>query len=221
MCFLPRSSAGRAGFLVSRVVTKGSATGRRMARDAAAVATGSVEDALGSHTRQQLGWLGFATLPLLFPVALPGMAMTIGALCVLIAMGVAVNRPLRLPGWLGRRSLPPRAAELLQRWSVRAFGTIAVIVRPRWIGLTGRGLRIVNGAALAIAGMALMTPVPLVSFDNVLPAAAVVMLAWGLRGRDGLLLASGYATTVVAVGSVVLLWWGGAEAVRWLLASIR
>jgi len=75
-----------------------------------------------------------------------------------------------------------------------------------------------NGAFLAIAGLALMTPVPLVSFDNVLPAAAVILLAWGLRSRDGLVLATGYATTLVAVGSVVLLWWGGAELVRRLVA---
>jgi hypothetical protein len=126
---------------VSRLVTKGSATGRRMTRDAAVITAGNLEDAFGRHTRQQLGWLGFATLPLLFPVALPGMA--------------------------------------------------------------------------------LITPVPLVSFDNVLPAAAVVLLAWGLRLRDGALLATGYATTLVAVGSVVLLWWGGAGLVRWLVASIQ
>jgi len=206
---------------VSRIVTKGSATGRRMTRDAAVVAAGSLEDAFGRHPRQQLGWLGFATLPLLLPVALPGMATTIGALCVLLALGVALNRPLRLPGWLGRRSLPPRAAELLCRWSGGVFRTIAAIARPRWIAFTGRGARILNGAFLAIAGLALMTPVPLVSFDNVLPAAAVILLAWGLRSRDGLVLATGYATTLVAVGSVVLLWWGGAELVRWLLASIQ
>jgi hypothetical protein len=189
-----------------------------MTRDAAVVATGSLEDAFGRHTRQQLGWLGFATLPLLFPVALPGMATTIGAVCVLVALGVALNRPLRLPRWLGRRSLPPRAAEVLCRWSTRAFATIAAIVRPRWIAFSSRCVRIVNGSFLAIAGLALMTPVPLVSFDNVLPAAAVILLAWGLRGRDGLLLATGYVATLVAVGSVVLLWWGGAELVRRLVA---
>ena len=205
-------------FTVTRVVTKGSATGRRMTRDAAVITAGSLEDAFGRHMRQQLGWLGFGTLPLLFPVALPGMATTIGAVCVLVALGVTLNRPLRLPGWLGRRSLPPRAAELLCRWSARAFTTIAAIVRPRWIAFSGRSVRIVNGSFLAIAGLALMTPVPLVSFDNVLPAAAVILLAWGLRGRDGLLLASGYLATLVAVGSVVLLWWGGAELVRRLVS---
>ena len=200
------------------VVTRGSATSRRMTRDAALVATGSLEDSFGRHVRQQLGWLAFAALPLLFPVALPGMSTTVGALCVLLALGVALNRPLRLPPWLGRRSLPPRAADLLHRASARAFATIAAIVRPRWIAVSSRGVRILNGGFLAIAGLALMTPVPLVSFDNVLPAAAVTLLAWGLRGRDGLLLATGYATTVAAVGSVVLLWWGGAELLRRLLA---
>jgi hypothetical protein len=192
-----------------------------MTRDAAVVVTGNLEDAFGRHTRQQLGWLGFATLPLLFPVALPGMATTIGALCVLLAVTVAVNRPLRLPGWLGRRNLPPRAANLLQRWSGGAFRTIAAIARPRWIAFTGRGARVVNAAFLAVAGLALITPVPLVSFDNVLPAVAVVLLAWGLRLRDGALLAAGYAASLAAVASVVLLWWGGAEVVRWLFALVQ
>jgi len=34
-----------------------------MNRDAAVITAGSVEDAFGRHMRQQLGWLGFATLP--------------------------------------------------------------------------------------------------------------------------------------------------------------
>ena len=29
-------------------------------------------------------------------------------------------------------------------------------------------------------------PVPVISFDNVLPALAMVLTAWGLRLRDGL-----------------------------------
>ncbi|MCU0836374.1 MAG: exopolysaccharide biosynthesis protein [Chromatiaceae bacterium] len=60
-----------------------------------------------------------------------------------------------------------------------------------------------------------------VSFDNVLPAVAVVLLAWGLRLRDGALLAVGYAASLAAVASVVLLWWGGAEVVRWLFALVQ
>jgi hypothetical protein len=84
--------------------------------------------------------------------------------------------------------------------------------------LSHQGLRVVHGAVLAVAGLALLTPVPLVSFDNVLPAAAVVLIAWGLRIRDGMLLAAGYVATLFAVASVILLWWGGVAAVRWFFA---
>ena len=52
-------------------------------------------------------------------------------------------------------------------------------------------------------------PVPMISFDNVLPALAMVLMAWGLRLRDGVMLLAGYLVTATAVASVMLLWWGG------------
>ena len=61
-------------------------------------------------------------------------------------------------------------------------------------------------------------PVPIISFDNVLPALAIVLIAWGLRLRDGLMLLAGYLTTLVAVASVALLWWGGAHVTTELLS---
>ena len=136
----------------NRAVTKGSLTCRRLTREATGVIAGCLEDPFGRYPRQQLGWLGFMALPLLFPVGLPGMATTIGALSVLLALAVAVNRPLRLPAWLGRRNLPPRPAELLCRCSARAFATVATVVWRRWIAFTSPGARVVNGAFLAIAG---------------------------------------------------------------------
>jgi hypothetical protein len=62
----------------------------------------------------------------------------------------------------------------------------------------------------------MMTPMPLVSFDNVVPAAAIALLAWGLRVRDGGLLLAGYVATVLAWLYVGLLWWAGAEILLWL-----
>jgi len=132
-----------------------------MTRDAAVITAGRLEDAFGRHMRQQLGWLGFATLPLLFPVALPGMATSIGA--VLLALGVAANRPLRLPGWHGRRNLPPRAAELLQRWS---GGALRAAAGPAPVHTTGyadtdpRAIRWADsGSVVDIAGERPVQPV--------------------------------------------------------------
>jgi len=60
--------------------------------------------------------------------------------------------------------------------------------------------------------------VPIISFDNVLPALAIVLISWGLRLRDGLMLLAGYLVTLAAAASVLLLWWGGAAAVAELLS---
>ncbi len=73
---------------------------------------------------------------------------------------------------------------------------------------------------MAAAGLSMMVPVPMISFDNVLPALAIVLIAWGIRLRDGLLLVAGYLATLLAAVSVFVLWWGGAYLVTRLLKGI-
>lgn len=189
---------------------------QRIARASHSAAGLSLQDALGGHPRQRLTWLGLFSLPLLLPVAIPGMASMVGALCMLVAAGIALARPIPLPAWLAQRRLPPRAGALVARLLPRVLAQLAPVSRPRWIALSNPGLRLLNGGVLGLAGLSMVAPVPVISFDNVLPAAAIVLLSWGLRVRDGWLLVVGYLTTVVAVCSVLLLWWGGAEIVLWL-----
>ncbi len=64
----------------------------------------------------------------------------------------------------------------------------------------------------------MMMPVPIITFDNVLPALAIVLISWGLRLRDGLMLVAGYLVTVIAVISVIFLWWGGAVVATELIS---
>lgn len=188
----------------------------KIARASGAAATLSLQDAFGGHPRQQLTWLGLFSLPLLLPVTIPGMASMVGALCMVVALGIALARPLPLPAWLAGRRLPPRASALLARLVTRVVGKLAPLSRPRWIALTHPNFRLLNGGVLGLAGLSMVAPVPVISFDNVLPAAAILLVAWGLRMRDGWLLIAGYVATVVALCSVLLLWWGGAELVLWL-----
>ena len=90
--------------------------------------------------------------------------------------------------------------------------------QPRMLALSNQPARLFNGMMLAIAGLAMMVPVPVISFDNVLPALAIVLMTWGLRLRDGLMLMAGYLATAVAVASVAALWWGGSVLVTDMLA---
>jgi hypothetical protein len=100
----------------------------------------------------------------------------------------------------------------------RVVRVIARLGRPRLLSLSRPSTRVFNGFMLSAAGLSMMVPVPIISFDNVLPALAIVLVAWGLRLRDGLMLLAGHLVTLMAVASVVLFWWGGAQATTALLA---
>ncbi|MBL8444122.1 MAG: exopolysaccharide biosynthesis protein [Zoogloeaceae bacterium] len=181
---------------------------------------GTMGDAVGQSNRERLVWLSLLAMPLLFPVALPGMASVVGAFSLLIAFGLCVGQPVPLPQWLAKREMNARAKSLLKGMTSRVINIIASLGRPRMLRLSNTSARVLNGLILSVAGLTMIIPVPLISFDNVLPALSIVLISWGLRLRDGLMLLAGYLATLVAVASVVLLWWGGTLAVTELLSIV-
>lgn len=181
---------------------------------------GTLADTIGHDSRQRLVWLALLAMPLLFPVALPGMGSAVGVFCLVIAVGLCSGRSVPLPDWLGERTLNDRVRDLLTRMLARVIHLIARLGRPRWLGLSHHSARWVNGLMLSVAGVSMVVPVPVISFDNVLPALAMVLTAWGLRLRDGLMLLAGHVATLVAAASVVLLWWGGSQLVGDLLTRL-
>lgn len=188
------------------------ATVERIAAVHLASLDGTMAEALGQSNRERLVWLALLAMPLLFPVALPGMASVVGAFCLLIAFGLCIGQPVPLPRWLARREINGRARALLKRMFNRVIDIVASLGRPRLLRLSDRPARVFNALMLSTAGLSMMTPVPIISFDNVLPALAIVLISWGLRLRDGVMLLIGYLVTLAAVASVLLLWWGGAVA---------
>jgi hypothetical protein len=178
----------------------------------------TVADTVGHGARQRLVWLALLATPLLLPVALPGMASAVGVLCLLVAYGLSMGRSPDLPDWLGKRMLGDRVKSLLAKMVQQSVGIMSRMGRPRMLALSNQAARLLNGLMLAIAGLSVAVPVPMISFDNVLPSLAIVLLAWGLRLRDGLMLLAGYVATAAAVASVVALWWGGSVLVTDLFA---
>ncbi|WP_232435055.1 exopolysaccharide biosynthesis protein [Thauera sp. 63] len=194
------------------------ATLERIAGARLASMNGTMADAVGQSNRQRMVWLSLLAMPLLVPVALPGMASVVGAFSILIAFGLLSGQPVPLPAWLARREMNDRARMLLERMTSRVIQVIARWGRPRMLRLSDKPARVANGLMLCAAGLSMMIPVPIISFDNVLPALAIVLISWGLRLRDGLMLLAGYLVTLAAVASVGLLWWGGTVAATELLS---
>lgn len=182
--------------------------------------SGNLAETVGTDQRKRLVWLSLLAMPLLFPVALPGTASAVGFFCLLVAAGLVFRRAVPLPRWVGTMHLHQQAKQLLTATASRVIRVVAWAGRPRLLRLTAPGLRPIHGVMLAAAGLSMMVPVPMISFDNVLPALAIVLIAWGIRLRDGLLLVAGYLATLLAAVSVFVLWWGGAYLVTQLLTGI-
>jgi hypothetical protein len=156
-----------------------------------------------------LVFCGILAVPFLLPMTIPGMSTVLGLPMLLIGFAVMVSSVPWLPERLLRHSLPaPTVRGVLQKvrgWAER----FEHLVRPRWLALTGgRGVNALNGALVLVAVVLLMAPIPLVPFVNSIPALAIVLLCFGMAERDGIVIALGYFTTVVAaayVGGLVFL----------------
>lgn len=176
----------------------------------------TMSDVIGSQPRQQLTCLGLLASPLLIPIAIPGMATTVGAFCLLVAVSTLLKRPIPLPQWMQEQRLPSGVGLAVQNILSRITTLLVRFSKPRLLSLSRPQYRFLNGTMLALAGASMIVPVPVVSFDNVVPAAAVVLLAWGLRARDGGMLIFGYITTILAWIYVAILWWAGTEILLWI-----
>lgn len=189
---------------------------RRVVLFADNMAQAKVADAIGRSPKQQLTWIGLAALPLLLPFGIPGIATSLGYLTFLLGLGYALGFGIPVPKSLGEKRLPPKAAQVLKKLLGIFIRRVAPHSRPRLFIMSHPRMRPLNGLVLAFAGLTMAAPVPFASFDNVLPAAAMVCITFGLRVRDGRLVLAGYVFTLLAALLVLLLWWGGYAVFVWV-----
>ena len=133
-------------------------------------------------------------------MALPGISAVLGAPLILLTAQLMLgwHRPW-LPGILRRRSLARGDFEGLVRRIVPRLRRIERMIRPRLLPLTGPlGKRMIGGFGLLLS-LIVFLPVP---FGNVVPGLALVLMAVGLLGRDGLAVSFGAA--VGALGLVIV-----------------
>lgn len=165
--------------------------------------------ARGLTLSQLLGRLGergqlilcmVSTIPFLLPVSIPGTSTPFGALIVLIAIGLAMERsPWLPPRLMSRRLAMHHLVPMLERGS-RLFARLERIIRPRLLPLTHRAtIGRFNVALLGFAGLLLMAPLPL-PFSNTLPAYAALCLAMGSLERDGYAVLAGYTLVLLTMG---------------------
>jgi hypothetical protein len=135
--------------------------------------------------------------------AIPGFSTIFGLAMVVLAVQMlrGIASP-RLPEFLARR----RVTRAGFKRFIGVFARIAAkadrVLRSRWPGFVAR--RVASSLVLLILGVLLCLPIPLVSYVS---AAAAILIAAGLIGRDGALIAAGQAGAVVSVVLYLAVGW--------------
>jgi hypothetical protein len=156
-----------------------------------------------SEIRDVLGERAFGPLMLVFaapnliPNPIPGISAILGLPLLFLTVQLMLGAPRPwLPAWLGNRGMQRagfgRMVERAGPWLERA----EKLLRPRVFWLLSPAMERVIGAVALLLAAVLFLPIFL---GNWLPALSLCLLALGILERDGMAVALGLVTAVVAV----------------------
>jgi hypothetical protein len=138
------------------------------------------------------------TIPFLTPIPLPGVSTVFGALIMLIAVGVTLNRLPWMPGMLLSRPIASgQLSKVLER-GASLFDRVERFIRPRLLAMTHKATtNRLNGIMLFFGGALLIAPLPVLPLSNFLPGWGILLLAAGMIQRDGVFVLVGYALNII------------------------
>lgn len=143
-------------------------------------------------------------LPSMLPIPMPGMSIPQGFLIGLLGLGLLLNRAPMLPERILNYRIARKNLFLILEKGTRLFARIEKLSHPRIDVLTrGMVVRAANGTWLVVGAALLMAPFP-IPFSNVMPAYAILFLAFGIMQRDGALVIAAYATLLLSVLYIAL-----------------
>ncbi|MBV2184475.1 MAG: exopolysaccharide biosynthesis protein [Rhizobium sp.] len=157
----------------------------------------------------------FLSLPALTPIPGP-FGMFFGTCLAIVSLQIIAGaRSIWLPDVLARRTLSAATVELVVRHTSPLIRRVeSVLRRDRLRPLTGRTAETLLGIPVFLLAVAIALPIP---FGNILPVAALVVIAMGLMERDGLATLFGIVLAAVALGTSGGLLYGTASAFGWAI----
>lgn len=168
----------------------------------------SVADLWGLlEDRSMGGLLRLLSLPMAWPVPVPGLSVPFGASMVIVATQLAIGRRHAwLPDFLSRRSLGSAAFTTLIVHVIPLLRRLVRFVRPRGKCFAGTWLPLPVGLACLIPALIIALPIPL---GHVAPGTAISLLSLGLLGRDGVALC---VCLIISAGALLLVTFASAGA---------
>jgi len=142
---------------------------------------------LGRHS------FGMVMLLLGLIAMVPGVSFPAGIMLAVLGFQMTMGQEaITLPHFLASRSLPThRIARLIDR-SIPAMRALEKIIRPRWSTAFMAAKRFI-GLIVVVLAATLLVPIP---FTNIVPAAAIMLLAFAYLEEDGVFLCVALGTSL-------------------------
>jgi len=157
----------------------------------------------------ELGHRGFGALMFLFAVpnvipTPPGTSAILGAPLLLLTYQLMIGRKaIWLPRAIRQKTLDPSAVSAIVKRVLPFVIRFERILKPRLLMLTTAAAERMVGFVALVLAIILFLPIP---FGNILPAAAISVLALGLAERDGLAICLGLLLAVLSLAVLGLVW---------------
>lgn len=135
---------------------------------------------------------------------IPGISTAFGAAIFILGLCVTLGIRPWLPGFIARRELSHDKLVRLVGGVERVLKKFERVVKPRLSMLTSKAWHWLIGVSLCAAAVALALPIP-IPWNNVPPAIVLMLLAFGLLERDGVLLMIGHVANIALWIGIYLL----------------
>lgn len=206
----------------SHIRTSENAPNRRLSEVLKSIADDhSVEDVSIIDLIARLGGRGRAALILLFafPNVLPsppGLSSILGIPLLYLSFQMMLGRLPWLPTFVGERQISRKRFSLLAERLIPFLARAEDLLRSRHSYLAGHAAERPLGGLCSILAVILILPIPL---GNMLPAAAICLMALGILERDGIWTAIGVITGFVSMMLVATVIYAMAKAAFFIFAN--
>lgn len=168
---------------------------------------------------QHLSERGFAILMILFafPMALPlpyppGFTTILGLPLLIFSLQMILDMPKPLlPDWIASKKIKMSHLTFAVEKSSKYFHKVEKILKPRLPYMSSdAGERIIGFVSL-LCSISIVLPI---MFGNAIPSAGILIMAFGLLGKDGLVIKIGILVSIVGLfvaSFVVYLFFYGAK----------
>lgn len=143
------------------------------------------------------------SLPFAQPIQIPGFSTPFGIIIIFIGLHMAFGKVMWWPKWLLNKVIPHHLLETIIKKTLWLINKIKKILRPRLTTLVqGPIISVFNGIVISLMGLFLALPLP-IPLSNIAAAWAIILIALGIIGNDGLFIMGGYLISFLCI--VILL----------------